>query len=148
MVFLGKMHQGFVLARFVGVFDQKKMSRLGADDGAVRCFPARFLAPIRPQRSQPAAVVVAIVRMQVFAQHGVAGVCGGGWCHPVRPNLVGPAVVWESQCGWVGPNHDLGLSRPVQAVFGGFIPLSGGFIPLFGGFVPSFGVGLPRKTGQ
>jgi hypothetical protein len=123
------------------------MRRLGADDDALRCFPARFLAPIRPQRSQPAAVVVAIVRMQVFAQHGVAGVCGGGWCHPVRPNLVGPAVEWESQSGWVGPNHDPGLSRPVQAVFGGFIPLSGGFIPLSGGFIPLSGGFIPLSGG-
>ena len=91
----------------------------------MRCFPARFLAPIRPQRSQPAAVVDAIVQMQVFAQHGVTGICGDGLCQPVRPNQVGPAVEVASQCGWVGPNHDLGLSRPVQAVFGGFISLFG-----------------------
>ena len=101
------------------------MSRLGADDDAVRCFPARFLAPIRPQRSQPAAGVDAIVRMQVFAQHGVAGVCGGGLCQPVCPNQVGPAVELASQCGWVGPNHDLGLCRSVQALFAGFISLLG-----------------------
>jgi hypothetical protein len=116
------------LGRFYWGFCEGKVSHLGAGKDPVMCVLDRFLVPIRPQRSRPAGVVDAIGWIQVFARDWITWIFGGGLNPPVRPNQVGPAVELASQCGWVGPNDDLGLYRPVQAMSGGFVSLLGVFM--------------------